>query len=280
MSLNGYKISCIVPAYNEEPQIEDTLKALCKCEFVNEVIVVDDASSDGTLQIVNKLKDSLLKLKVITNSKNSGKTYSVKIGIEASFGDLILLVDADVIGLSEEYLFKMVQKFLTEKCGMVIIERGGDKIGPFVFINKMFGGERIFRKEDFLKMNIDSKSGYGIESILNKYFIKKHLRIKTVYCEKLYAVTHFKERGFIEAVKHYFKVAKEESRPLSAKDALKSFFFVEKDGLERFYNIYYRSKFKIPIAILIFLLDILLTYCQFITSLLFALRNNMLSKFY
>ncbi|MBU1136284.1 MAG: dolichyl-phosphate beta-glucosyltransferase [Nanoarchaeota archaeon] len=91
-------ISIIIPAYNEEDRIIKTLEQIA--DYINkrkkynfEIIIVDDGSTDRTLEIVEKFKE--LKIKLLQNKKNMGKGFSVKKGILESKGEFALFMDAD-----------------------------------------------------------------------------------------------------------------------------------------------------------------------------------------
>ena len=90
------KISIIVPCYNELNTIEEiVLRILKYVKYDKEIIIVDDGSSDGTENIIrNKLSSQVSKL--IQNDKNYGKGYSVRKGIQAATGDIIVIQDADL----------------------------------------------------------------------------------------------------------------------------------------------------------------------------------------
>lgn len=101
------RLSIIVPAFNEGKRLGSTLEKIRSYfqdkSYDYEVIVVDDGSVDDTVLIA---EDSLLsgeaKLKVIKNDGNKGKGYSVRQGIRASKGELILFTDADLSTPIEE----------------------------------------------------------------------------------------------------------------------------------------------------------------------------------
>ncbi len=88
-------ISVVIPAYNEEKVILKTIeevKEFLKENFdIFEIVIVDDYSSDKTLNIISSIKD----IKVIHNSKNHGKGYAVTQGVLETKGDYILFMDAD-----------------------------------------------------------------------------------------------------------------------------------------------------------------------------------------
>jgi glycosyltransferase involved in cell wall biosynthesis len=90
------KISIIIPCYNEVGTIKEIIKKILENKSYNkEIIVIDDYSLDGSRDVLeNDLKNSINFL--ILNEKNYGKGYSIKKGIEAASGDIIIIQDADL----------------------------------------------------------------------------------------------------------------------------------------------------------------------------------------
>ncbi len=109
--------SIIIPVFNEEETIIRCLEQVHKQKKVGnkfEIIVVNDGSSDNTLNLLNEninLIDILISLE-----KNSGKGFAVKKGIEASNGELVLIQDADLEYSPTDYqkLFKPIIDFDAE----------------------------------------------------------------------------------------------------------------------------------------------------------------------
>ncbi len=96
--MNNLNVSCIVPVYNEGPRVLAVLDALIASGLIDEIVVINDGSSDDT--------ESLLQQKAginfISYKPNRGKSHAVKVGIEAARFDYIMMIDSDLIGLSKD----------------------------------------------------------------------------------------------------------------------------------------------------------------------------------
>jgi glycosyltransferase involved in cell wall biosynthesis len=93
------KLSIVIPCYNEEKTIKELIlkvkKSVNLLNIENEIILIDDNSTDGTKDILkNELNNSIDK--IIHNPKNLGKGYSIKKGVELAKGEFILIQDADL----------------------------------------------------------------------------------------------------------------------------------------------------------------------------------------
>ena len=92
-------LSIIIPAYNEEERLGDTLMHLRayveKQSFETEVLIVDDGSTDGTIQLIKDAAKQFPALRLIQHEKNTGKGGAVKTGMLAAKGEWRLFMDAD-----------------------------------------------------------------------------------------------------------------------------------------------------------------------------------------
>ena len=91
-------ISIIVCAFNERDTILEVLQGIQDVEFGNdwskEIIVVDNCSTDGTREMLEK--GSWPDTKIIFNNTNLGKSASIRLGIDALSGDYAVIQDADL----------------------------------------------------------------------------------------------------------------------------------------------------------------------------------------
>jgi glycosyltransferase involved in cell wall biosynthesis len=88
------KVSVIIPVYNERDTIAETIARVRRVPVDKEIIVVDDASSDGTPGIVESLPGPDLKL--IRQPRNQGKGSAIRRGLEEASGEIVLIQDADL----------------------------------------------------------------------------------------------------------------------------------------------------------------------------------------
>jgi dolichyl-phosphate beta-glucosyltransferase len=124
--MNNVYLSVIVPAYNEECNIENTLKKISNYletkNFISEIIVVDDGSNDATVQRAKEVKETLKTPLIILEEKpNRGKGYALKCGFMVAKGKFILFTDADLSTPIEE--FDKMLPYLEEGYDIVMASR-------------------------------------------------------------------------------------------------------------------------------------------------------------
>lgn len=167
------KITAIIPAYNEEKNIYSVLDSLVQSKFFNELICVNDGSTDGTLSIIKKFNKRVL---VVDLKKNHGKAYAVAKALYKAEGDIIVLIDADVTGITDVHIKKLVYPLIRHSHHAVIGYPYHNKIDEFL---KSISGERAYFKKDLLPhlSNIKNK-GYGLELYLNYQY--RHKKVKFI----------------------------------------------------------------------------------------------------
>jgi glycosyltransferase involved in cell wall biosynthesis len=95
-------ISVVIPTYNEEKDIPECLSSLAKQSYKNkEVIIVDDGSTDKTLEVIKKFKPRVIK------GQHKGPGFSRNLGSKKAKGSILIFVDADMT-FDKDYLKNLV----------------------------------------------------------------------------------------------------------------------------------------------------------------------------
>lgn len=95
-------ISVIMPVFNTEKYLEDSIKSILNQTFSNfEFIIIDDASTDNSLKIIESFKDK--RIVVVKKNKNTGYTKSLNIGLKLAKGKYIARMDSDDISLPRRF---------------------------------------------------------------------------------------------------------------------------------------------------------------------------------
>ena len=190
-------ISVLIPCYNEKNTIEEIVLRVNNLKNLDiEIIIIDDCSNDGTREILNdKIKDKVSK--VIFNENNYGKGYSLKKGIDAANGEIILIQDADLEYNPKEY-YKLTKPIIDGDADVVYGSRfiGGDERRILFFwhtvanklltlLSNMFTNlnltdmetcYKVFKKEIIKKIELKEK-GFGFDPEVTAKIAKLKPRI-------------------------------------------------------------------------------------------------------
>ena len=220
--MNPY-ISIIIPAYNEEDKIKDTLESIKGISEINEIVVVDDGSSDNTTKIASEIKDN--KIKVFKLDKNRGKGYALNYGLEIAIknADIIGFLDGD-LGSSSSEVKKLITPILNNEADVIIAKfppakkKGGlgfvkglakDSVLELtgVELDATLSGQRIFKRE-VLEQFDEIPFGYGVEVGMTIDILKKGYTIKEVLVNMTHSETGRDLKGFIHRGKQYYHIKK------------------------------------------------------------------------
>ncbi|MCS6906306.1 MAG: glycosyltransferase family 2 protein [Anaerolineales bacterium] len=156
------KVSVIVPVYNERKTIEEILRRVQRMGIADEIIIVDDGSTDGTREILESYtcRD---QFRVVFHQRNQGKGAAIRTGLKEVQGDIIIIQDADLEYDPREYpnLLKPIQE------GVADVVYGSRFLGaprrPILFWN-MVANKILTLVTNILYNNIltDMETGYKV----------------------------------------------------------------------------------------------------------------------
>jgi len=171
-------ISVIVSAYNEEKTVGAVLSALNASELVDEVIAVNDGSSDGTGAAIQAAAIHK-KVVPIQFEKNRGKSHAMVTAALRARGDTLVFFDADLLNVDSRQIKALIEPLLEGKADMVI----GDPQYTSIVVRLLdpfrpLSGQRAVRRKDLLPMLEEIRnSGFGIETLLNLTYNEQKRKI-------------------------------------------------------------------------------------------------------
>jgi glycosyltransferase involved in cell wall biosynthesis len=192
------KLSVIIPVYNEVKTIDEIIRRVKATGLVNEIVIVDDGSTDGSRDLLAKLNETE-SVKVIYHESNMGKGQAVRTGIQSTSGDLILIQDADLEYDPREYpvLLRPIQEGIADVVyGSRFLGAGrrpvlfwnmvANKILTFVtnilynnILTDMETGYKLFRREIVQDITLHAH-GFEFEPEFTAKILKRKARIYEV----------------------------------------------------------------------------------------------------
>jgi hypothetical protein len=161
-------IAAIIPAYNEAGRIGQVLRVLHDVKYLAEIIIVDDGSTDSTVQesILEAASDSRIRL--VRQTANLGKGQAILTGWQSTRVNILLMLDADLCGLTSQHILDLCQPVLDGRADMTIgLFRGGHwKTDLSHWATPWLSGQRCLRADLLKKISWDAAAGYGIETAL------------------------------------------------------------------------------------------------------------------
>jgi len=146
-------ISVIVPGYNEEVTIAGCIQSLSSLDYPNyEVIIVDDGSTDKTLEIARSLETEKIR---VVHQQNRGKATALNTGIQLSKGEIVVTVDADTT-IQRDALTKVANRFarnprLGAVAGNIKVEQGPGLLNALQSTEYTVGINLIRKAESMLR---------------------------------------------------------------------------------------------------------------------------------
>ena len=204
------KVTAVVPAFNEEQRIGAVVEVLRATGSVHEIVVVDDGSTDATAGAARGNNG----VHAIMLARNVGKGGAMKAGVLQTDADVIVFLDADLIGLTPAHVDALLGPVVSGEADMAVgTFRGGRYLTDLSqLLVPYISGQRAIRREIFLAVPGLETARFAVETMLTKYAKAHRLRVRSV---PLFGVTHvMKEekrgllRGALDRARMYRDIAR------------------------------------------------------------------------
>ncbi|WKV10321.1 glycosyltransferase family 2 protein [Thermoanaerobacterium sp. CMT5567-10] len=211
-------VSVLIPAFNESNRIVDTIRGMENIEEIDEIIVVNDGSTDDTADKAKKAGAKIVNIK-----NNSGKGRALKEGLKYVKNDVVAFIDADV-GLTSREVIKLIKPVVDGEADVTVARFPKVKVkSGFGFVKKLakygvklltgydfdstLSGQRVFKKEVLDKIK-RFYSGYGIEVGMTIDILNMGYKIKEVDVDMTHSVTLRDIKGFIHRGRQFIDILK------------------------------------------------------------------------
>jgi glycosyltransferase involved in cell wall biosynthesis len=192
------RISCIVCAYNEADRIQHILEAVYRHPALLEVIVVNDGSTDATETLLKGYPE----IRVLSYSPNRGKTYALTQGISAARGEHLMLLDADLAGVTPPDIQALIDPVASGRADVSISLRS-NSLALYRLIGLDFvSGERILPAwllADAIAA-MERLPRWGGEAFINDLIIRQGLSIAVVDWPRVFNVRKYSKVGFVRGL--------------------------------------------------------------------------------
>ena len=183
-------VGVVIPAFNEEKGLGRVLETVSAVDWGAEIVVVDDGSTDSTLAVARAWAQQDGRITSCRLSQNQGKGGAMLSGVKALSTDLVLFLDADLIGLRPYHLQTLCLPVLAGAGDMTIavFRRGGARTDAALRLTPYLSGQRCLRRLAAAQaLSRMAGTRYGVEVALTDY--AKHHHWQTQYVN-WYGLTH------------------------------------------------------------------------------------------
>ena len=197
-------ISCIIPAYNEAPRIGAVLAAVKGHPMIDEVIVVDDGSADGTADEADRHAADAPALRVFRQPRNGGKTRAVARGIAEARCSHILLLDSDLLGLDADQIGALISPVTEGRAEATLSLRRNAPLPWRLMGIDYISGERVMPRHLLADRTdtLQELPRFGLEVFINRLWLEADLRVAVVRWPGVESpFKHEKRGGWIDGLR-------------------------------------------------------------------------------
>ncbi|MDX1620948.1 MAG: glycosyltransferase [Nitriliruptorales bacterium] len=181
-SLQRPQVAVIIPAYNEEETVGEVAKVASVAALVDEVVVVDNASSDDTAGAAREAGARVVRC------EEKGKGQAMRAGVAATEAEFICFLDADLLNLGPAHVDRLIKPIIDGDAGMTLgLFDRGPELNP-LFLNALprLTGQRAMHRSLFEGLDIEHIKGYKVEAALNSRADELGLEIDAFVCDGLW----------------------------------------------------------------------------------------------
>ncbi|HEX5595723.1 MAG TPA: glycosyltransferase [Micromonosporaceae bacterium] len=159
------RVGVIIPAYNEALTVGEVVRVAKGAQLVDEVVVVDDGSHDGTAEVA-----AAQGARVVT-AGHQGKGESLLAGARATEAEVLVLLDADLAGLRTDHVDRLARTVVDDGAMMALglFDRGPWLNWLFLRLLPRLTGERALPRELLLSLDPADARGFRVEAALNSF---------------------------------------------------------------------------------------------------------------
>ena len=188
------EVCVIMPVYNGAKTIELAIKSLlCQTYTQWNCVIVNDGSKDNTKLVVEQYSN----VQLISYSKNKGKTFAVMTGLSRAKGNIIMLLDADLLYLNDNDIENLILPVASGEVDVSISICQNSSL-PYKMLGVDFeSGQRVFHKKIIPDFEVLSQlPKYGLEVFLNNIIIKNKLKLKIINWDTVMAIRKSQKIGW------------------------------------------------------------------------------------
>jgi glycosyltransferase involved in cell wall biosynthesis len=197
------KVCAILPAYNEATRIDAVLDIVTQATQVQEVLVVDDGSTDTTSAVVQAHPSFATgTLRLHRQEPNQGKGAAMQAGAERTDAEILVFLDADLIGLKPAQVDALVVPVASGSVAMALGRfRGGNYWTSLAqTLAPNISGQRAIRRDVFLSVPAVGQARYGVELAILNHVLALGLPMTYVPFDDVSHPQKEKKLGFVRGV--------------------------------------------------------------------------------
>lgn len=203
------KTVVIIPAYNEEQTIGEIIKVVQNVPLIQETIVVSDGSWDNTVPVAKSMGARVIDLR-----ENMGKGGAMMVGVKSTDADVVLFLDADLIGLQPWHVVDLLLPVLDGRAEMTVglFEQGRLATDLAQFIAPYLSGQRAVKRDLLLQLSNLEMTRFGVEVALTRFAKAAGIQVAEVDLKDMSHVMKEEKlgvvRGVLARLRMYWEIAK------------------------------------------------------------------------